>query len=519
MTKKIPLKIITHGEFCLTQTPDPCGVVIFGASGDLTHRKIIPALYHLYQNKLLAADFFVLGIARTPKSDESFRSEILKVLADKHKPNIDIDVKLQKEFSQCHYYQSGDYADPLVYQTIKNRLQQIKNNSNQSANIIFYLATPSDLVCEIIQNLAMAQLIQSSDHTPWSHVVIEKPFGHDLESASKLNKAIHQHLSEKQIYKIDHYLGKETVQNILMFRFSNTIFEPLWNRQYIDHIQITAAETLGVEHRAGYYDKAGVLRDMFQNHMLQLLALVAMEPPCRFESDQYRDEKVKLLRAIRPTPLDRLSEFAVRGQYGEGMIDGKKVLSFQDESGVDPHSQTETFAAIKLFIDNWRWEGVPFYLRSGKRLQNFATEIVIQFKNVPHSMFYPMSKEQIAANFLSFRIQPDEGISLAFEAKHPGPKTCMASVNLNFSYQDIFGTKSLPDAYERLLLDCMLNEPILFSRQDMIEFSWGFITPILKAWKDENESLLPLPIYEAGSWGPELAKELIQQDGREWKLS
>ncbi|MBF0298768.1 MAG: glucose-6-phosphate dehydrogenase [Oligoflexia bacterium] len=516
-TPTTPLKILTHEEFCTANTPDPCGIVIFGASGDLAYRRLIPSLYNLYKDKFLNSSFFVLGFARTAKNDNNFREEIINLLGEE---------KDALEFAKCFYYESGDYNSAASYECLVNRLQEIKKNNNNNMakdKIIFYLATPPNLVETIIFHLSQVKLIYPDEgdldkQSKWIKVVFEKPFGSDLESARKLNKYIHKHLRENQIYRIDHYLGKDSVQNILMFRFSNSIFEPLWNRQYIDHIQISALETLGVEHRAGYYDQTGALRDMFQNHMFQLLALIAMGPPARFDANQYRDEKIKVIKALRPIPKGKFHEFVVRGQYANGVINEQAVVGFRDEKNISPTSNTETFSAMKLFIDNWRWEGVPFYLRTGKRIGRAATEIVIQFKNIPHSIFYPLKADQLCPNLLSFQIGENEGISLGFEAKHPGPKLCMAFVNLNFCYSNIFGTRPLPLAYERLLLDCMLGEQILFSREDMVELSWEYITPILKDWEN-SPPLSNFPNYLAGSFGPEEANTLIERDGRKWILS
>jgi glucose-6-phosphate 1-dehydrogenase len=506
-----PLKITTHDHLHHEKVSDPCGIIIFGASGDLTHRKLMPALYDLYHAKLLPENFFIVGSARTRWNDRVFRERVLGILKEKKKP----DPLLQKKFAEHIYYRSAEYSDPKALRSLAALMKELDAKHLARENVIFYFATPSNVYCDLIQKLAHVGMVKKvKSGKPWIHAVFEKPFGSDSESARKLNKIILNVLDETQVYRIDHYLGKETVQNILMFRFANTIFEPLWNRRYIDHVQITASEILGVEHRAGYYDKAGQLRDMFQNHMFQLLTLVAMEEPVKFEAKEYRNEKLKVAKAIRPIPKDRLHEFIVLGQYGVGKIDSRKVPAYRHEKGVPLHSKTETFAAMKILIDNPRWKGVPFYLRSGKRLNHPMTEIAIHFKRVPRSIFTHLKVDQFKPNVLSFRIQPNEGIFLSFEAKYPGPKLTMASLNLGFNYKDAF--KMIPmGPYERLLLDCIRGDQMLFVREDMVEVSWKFITSILK----EREKLLPrvLPNYKSGSWGPQKANQIIEQDGRFWQ--
>lgn len=501
---QIPLKIVNHDEFCIEAVPDPFTMVIFGASGDLTRRKLIPALQKLDEAKLLTRGFAVLGFSRTPMDDAVFR-ETLRAGG----------TALPGNFTDRFHYVPGDYNDPVAYRQIAARIRELDERFRLKGNVLFYLATPPDLTCRIIKQLAAAGLIHPPKKNTWCHVIIEKPFGHDLDSARALNNEIHRYLEEPRIYRIDHYLGKETVQNIFMFRFANTVFEPLWNRQYIDNVQITVSESLGVGHRAGYYENAGVVRDMFQNHMLQLLSLVAMEPPVNFTAEEYRDEKAKVLRSLRPLPLNKLDEFAVRGQYGAGEINGGKVPAYRDEKNVAPGSATETFAAMKSFIDNSRWQDVPFYLRSGKRLARPVSEINIQFKQVPHSIFAKSGIPPLPANVLSLKIQPEEGIALSFEAKHPGPKICIATLDLTFNYGDTFNEEA-PGAYERLLLDCMQGDSTLFLRQDMVDLSWSFLKPVLDVWKQKPPAAFPN--YPAGSWGPREAVALIERGGRKWMI-
>ena len=357
---------------------------------------------------------------------------------------------------------------------------------------------------------------KSEEGQPRFHLVVEKPFGRDLDSAIALDKELHRILSESQIYRIDHYLGKETVQNILMFRFANAVFEPIWNRRYVDHVQITVAETLGVEHRAGYFEETGLLRDMFQNHMMQMLALVAMEPPISFDADRVRDEKVKLMRSIRPFPLSEIGRCVIRGQYDAGSVDGVAVPGYRQEEGVASDSQVETFIAAKVFVDNWRWQGVPFYMRAGKRMARKISEIAIVFKRVPHSMFAPLSPDELSPNVLVLNVQPEEGISLTIQAKQPGARLCVDPLTMDFRYQEIFGVE-LPDAYERLLLDCMLGDQTLFWRSDGIEAAWSLVTPVLRKWEENVESC-PLAFYKAGSWGPDESDAMLQGDGRQWRV-
>jgi glucose-6-phosphate 1-dehydrogenase len=496
----------------LEPTAPPCAIVIFGATGDLTRRKLLPALYRLAQQRLIPSEFAILGNARHPLSDDEFRELMRKAVAEFGDDALD--ESLWQSFARRLFYIDGDFSDFGLYQKLKTKLEEIDREYDTQGNRIFYLATLPDHFGLIARRLGEAKLAQPNraQKGAWTRIIVEKPFGRDLESARALNKELARVFDERQIYRIDHYLGKETVQNLLAFRFANSIFEPLWNRQYIDHIQITNAETLGVEGRGAYYEKAGALRDMIQNHVFQVTSLIAMEPPASLSANSVRDEKAKALKSVRPLPPDRIEEFAVRGQYGPGIVLGEKVPGYREEPGVDPNSSTETFAALKLYLDNWRWAGVPFYLRSGKRLQKHVTEIAIQFKEVPHRLFTE-SDAPLQPNVLVIRIQPNEGITLRFGAKLPGLAMRIRPVNMDFRYGSSFGVKS-PEAYERLLLDCMLGDSTLYARRDMVERGWEIVDPILEAWKKPAPDF---PNYEAGSWGPQAAFDLIERDSREWR--
>lgn len=497
---------------CAETIAGPNALVVFGASGDLTHRKLLTGIFKLFSQDLLSPHFYVLGCGRKPFSDEDFREKAKQSIRENVGSSSPRDLHAMTDKL---YYMDGDYNDTDFYQGIKAKLAQLNQAHHVFGSIVFYLAVPPFLYTTIVEHLGSAGLVCPAAPGAKEQVklVLEKPFGRDLQTAAELNDCITRSFRESQIYRIDHYLGKETVQNILMLRFANAIFEPVWNRTYIDHVQITIAETVGVEHRADYYDTSGALRDMFQNHMLQMLALVAMEPPISFEADRIRDEKVRLLRSIRPFDLHRLSEFWVRGQYGQGSVGGRQVKGYLEESGVNPRSKMETFVATKLFIDNWRWQGVPFYLRTGKRLAAKNTEIAITFKKIPYSLFSSVGLDELPANILVFQIQPDEGISLSFQAKRPGSKLCMSTLNMNFSYENLFSV-SLPDPYKRLLLDCMVGDQTLFTRQDDVEASWQLLTPILQAWEQEESSLYP---YAAGCESFAEADRLIEADGRQWR--
>ncbi len=486
----------------LKKIPDPCVVIIFGASGDLTHRKLMPSLFSLACEGLLPENFAVVGVARSDMDTESFRRQIKKAVETyaRHRPSK---CKAWENFAQNIHYHRGQYDDPATYQALIQRLQEIDRQTGTACNYLFYLSTPPTLYQTIVEQLGHAGLARQSDHA-WRRIIIEKPFGHDLASARELNRRIHHVFDESQVYRIDHYLGKETVQNLLVFRFGNAIFEPLWNRNYIDHVQITVAEEVGLGSRAGYYDTAGVLRDMFQNHLLQLLTLTAMEPPAEFDATSLRDEKVKVLKAIRPIAPHEVSQCTVRGQY----------RTYRDEKGVAPKTETPTFGVIKLYIDNWRWRNVPFYLRSGKALAEKVTEISIQFRHVPHLLFPLQPDQQLPPNVLGLCLQPNEGMYLRFETKIPGAGMRTRSVKMTFHYEQGFGKDTLPEAYERLILDALQGDASLFTRSDEIELAWSFIDPILEGWASEHAPVLAF--YESGAWGPGKAEEFIRADGRQW---
>ncbi len=494
--------------FCRIDVPGPCCLVIFGATGDLTKRKLIPSIFRLYKQKLLPSGFFVLGTGRTPMSSDEFREEMRN--STRESLSKECDDTCWKNFSTLLAYQIIDYADPESFRkNIADVLPAMEETYKTGSNRIFYLATPPTTYEDIIINLQKSGLSKEEGNT--IKVVIEKPFGRDLNSAQKLDSVLLKVFRENQVYRIDHYLAKETVQNILMFRFANSIFEPLWNRRYIDHVQITCAETIGIEKRAGYYENAGVLRDMFQNHMFQLLSLTAMEPPTLFDPEMVRDEKAKVFQSIRPFNLDRLDEIIAIGQYDQGTCNGETVKSYREEAGVATDSRTPTFAALKINVENWRWNGVPFYLRSGKRLNTRKTEITIHFKPVPHMMFKQSMGGMIEPNTLILRIQPDEGITLEFQAKNPGARVCLTPVSLDFSYP---GNVVL-DAYERVLLDCMEGDQMLFIREDVVDLTWSLLTPLIE--KLESDKSIFFPNYAAGSEGPEAAAQLMEQDGRRWR--
>lgn len=490
---------------------DPCAIVIFGAGGDLTKRKLIPALYNLANSKLLSQNFAIVGFARGDSDSESFRQKMSQEI---HKfATGPVEPEIWNWFARRLYFIPGDFQDASAYKRLQTQLGQVDQEHQTRGNYLYYLATAPSFFAEVVKRLGAARMSQEEDGH-WRRLIVEKPFGRDLDSALALNNEIKQVLEEKQIYRIDHYLGKETVQNILAFRFANGIFEPIWNRRYVDHVQITVAESVGVEQRGGYYEEAGALRDMVPNHIFQLVTLTAMEPPISFEADAVRDEQAKILRAIQPLRPEDVLHKTVRGQYGEGTVEGKQAAVYRSEPSVSPTSTTETFVALKLLIDNWRWADVPFYMRTGKRMPKRITEIAIQFKRAPFVLFRQTPVERLAPNLLVLNIQPDEGISLRFEAKQPGPIVRLGAVNMTFCYTDYFG--SVPTTgYERLLYDAMIGDATLFQRADMVETAWSVVTPILDVWK----ALPPrsFPNYGAGTWGPQEANDLMERDGRHWR--
>ncbi len=496
----------------IKQSVEPCVMVIFGATGDLTHRKLLPALYNLALEHPLPAGFSVVGFARRPYSDEEFRQQALESINaySRQKP---VNLQVWDSFAAGIRYLQSDFHEPEGYERLNNLLNALDHERGTSGNRIFYLSTPPSQYPEIIQRLGAAGLNKS--RKGWTRIIIEKPFGHDLASARELNRQVGRVFKEEQVYRIDHYLGKETVQNILVFRLANGIFEPVWNRRYVDHVQITVAENLGIEGRGGYYEESGAIRDMVQNHVLQLLTLVAMEPPIAFDAGAVRDEKVKVLHALQPLSGRDAVTNIIRAQYGPGWVGGREVHGYTEETGVSPSSTTETYVVLKVFVDNWRWAGVPFYLRTGKHLPKRVSEIAIQFKQAPLMLFkHSEAHGQVEPNVLTMRIQPDEGISLKFGAKVPGSEMQIRSVNMDFFYGSSF-VREQPEAYERLLLDCMIGDSTLFTRRDEVEAAWIFIQGILDEWK--NEPRETIQIYESGSWGPQAADEFIWRDGRRWR--
>ncbi len=487
-------------------------MVIFGASGDLTKRKLVPALYNLAREGLLAEDFAVVGYARREMTDEEFREKMREDA--KEQAGADFDDGIWAWLEARLSYVRGDLSAREDYDGLARALGEIERRHHTGGNVLFYLATAPEYFCPVVENLHDAGLTREGDRS-FRRVVVEKPFGHDLASAKALNRALQAVLDERQIYRIDHYLGKETVQNLLVFRFSNGIFEPIWNRRYVDHVQITVSETLGVEGRGGYYDKSGALRDMVPNHIFQLITLVAMEPPISFDADAVRDEQTKVLRAVSPmTPEDVLHN-TVRGQYGPGFVDGRELAGYRQEAKVDAHSNTETFVAMKLEIDNWRWKGVPFYLRVGKALPTRTSEITVQFKRPPFSLFRNTPVETLQPNRLIVNVQPDEGIDLQFGAKIPGAAMNIGPVDMRFRYADHFGREPAT-GYERLLYDAILGDQTLFQRADTVESGWSVVAPVLDVW----HALVARDFanYAAGTWGPPAARDLLARDGRAWRL-
>ena len=527
-----------HEQF---QVSSPALMVIFGASGDLANRKLLPAIYRLSQQRLLPPNFVILGYARSPLSDEELRQRARTSLLGN--PEVEFQSADWDAFAPRLFYMAGEYDDAEGFQRLRDRIVMLEEQWNIGGNRLFYLSTPPSVYEPIITCLGAAGLVEPAGRHSWTRVVIEKPFGSDLQSAHKLNDHVLSVFSEEQVYRIDHYLGKETVQNVLVFRFANGIFEPIWNRNYVDNVQITVAESIGVEGRGGYYEKSGALRDMMQNHLLQLVSLTAMEPPIAFDAKAVRDQKVNLLQAIRPLQPEEVPEYVVRAQYGAGTAATRPVPAYLEENGVAPDSTTETYVAWRLEIDNWRWQGVPFYLRTGKALPRKASEISVTFRRAPHLLFdsaegfdntvspsdmgvrattqgLRLNGDSLSRNVLTMRIQPDEGITLKTLAKRPGPSVNLTPVNLEFTYGHSFGEP--PDAYQRLLLDVVLGDSTLFTRRDEVELAWQRITQVLDGWRIQEELTkngrkpFRLPHYPAGTWGPQEADTLLEREGQHW---
>ena len=488
--------------------PDPLAMVIFGATGDLTRRKLMPALFRLFREGLLPDGFAVVGVALDELSDGEFRERMHAAVTEFAGTPDD---GAWERFATSLSYISSRFEDPGGFARLADALAELQRDA--PSHRLFYLAIPPGAIEQVVQQLREAGLVHAPEGESWARIIVEKPFGRDLASARELNAVLRRAFDESQIFRIDHYLGKETVQNLLVFRFANVIWEPVWNRNYVDHVQITVAETVGVGQRAGYYDRAGALRDMVQSHLFQLLMIVGMEPPTSYDPDSIRTEKVKVLRAIRPIQAEHITEEAVRGQYAAGVVRGAAVQGYRDEPGVAAESRTETFAALRLWVDNWRWAGVPFYLRTGKHLADRTTEIAIQFRPAPNPILDTVEQDCPDPNVLILRIQPEEGISLFFEAKVPGLSGPLRPVSMDFSYQSSF-TATSPEAYERLLLDAMLGDATLFARCDEVEAAWELVTPILEAWEVGGEPAM----FPAGSWGPDAADRLLASDGRAWRI-
>jgi glucose-6-phosphate 1-dehydrogenase len=500
--------VLKRGEMNSLQK---CLIVIFGASGDLAKRKLLPALFEIFRLKQYPQGFAVLGVGRSSFTDEKFREMMATSISQfsEHQP---VDVNLLKEFIQTLFYQALETGNPSEYPVLNERLRHLDESEQTGGNYLFYLSTPPSLYLTAAEGLGAAHLNQEEGN--WKRLIVEKPFGYDLASSRMLNLKLRQYFKEEQIYRIDHYLGKETVQNLLVFRFSNGIFEPLWNRNYIHHVEITSAEQLGVEGRGQYYDGAGALRDMIQNHLLQVLAMVAMEPPASFDSTSVRNETLKVFQAIRPIPSGEVGKYSVRGQYTASRLKGEMVPGYREEKGVPGDSRTETYTMVKLMVDNWRWGGIPFYVRAGKRLPTRVTEVVIHFKCTPHSLFGGNDTTPVESNQLILRIQPDEGILLKFGMKLPGAGFQVKTVGMDFHYSDLTEAH-LPTAYERLLLDCMNGDSTLYTRGDAVEACWKIVTPLLEGWKDNPQS--KLYGYPAGTWGPQESDDFMGREGIVWR--
>jgi glucose-6-phosphate 1-dehydrogenase len=490
--------------------------VIFGASGDLTRRKLMPALYNLAWGRSLPSGFAVVGVARRDKTDDSFRAEMREAVSSfsRRKP---IDPTVWADFERGIGYVRGAASDAATYEALRARLDRVDAERGTGANRLFYLAVPPGEFGPIVEGLRASNRVAPAGQVrsggPWTRVVFEKPFGHDLASARALNDSVAAAFDEAQVFRIDHYLGKETVQNLLVFRFANSLFEPVWGRQHVDHVQITVAEDLGVEGRGKFYEQTGVTRDIVENHLMQLLCLTAMEPPISLSADAVRDEKVKVLRSLRAMERGEVGRHVVRGQYARGVVRGEDVPGYREEPDVSPDSRVETYVAMRVFVDNWRWSGVPFYVRAGKRMVRRVTEVAVVFREVPHTLFQARDGG-ITPNVLSLRIQPDEGIALRFTSKEPGQQTILRDVAMDFRYGATFGSNT-PEAYERLLLDAMRGEATLFTRRDEVEEQWAYMDTVLRGWTADD--MPPPPIYPAGSWGPDQADDLLARDGRRWR--
>jgi glucose-6-phosphate 1-dehydrogenase len=503
----------------LERIAEPCTMVICGATGDLTERKLAPALYNAALGGFLPPEFTVVGFARRDLGDDAFREHLLEGI-NRYSRNRPAKPAIWESFARGIEYHRGDLDDPAAYAELAKRLERIDRDRGTMGNRLFYLAVPPSLYPEIVNQLDRAGLAandngrRTGSRRGWTRVIVEKPFGYDLQSARQLNQEIGQVFDEDQVYRIDHYLGKETVQNLAVFRFGNGLFEPIWNRRYIDSVQITVAETVGVEGRGDFYDETGALRDIVQNHALQLMAMFAIEPPVEFAAEDLRDEKLKVLRAVKPMQPRDVAENVIRGQYVSGWVEGQRIVSYRDAPGVAPDSETETFVALRLAIDSWRWAGVPFYIRTGKGLPSRVTEIAVQFKRAPLALFERAGVPQVDPNVLAIRVQPDEGILLRFGAKVPGQGLQIRTVNMDFRYGSSFAVDS-PDAYETLLLDAMIGDASLFTRADEVDRAWEILDPVLHAWAAGDGG--PLHFYGAGTWGPPAADELLERDGRAWR--